>query len=67
MNLDEMNAILDYREALIVDIDGKEYIGKPISICYSDESSSGENELDIETDTGIICFLASEIKNAREL
>lgn len=60
-----LNDILDYENVIITDMNGKEYFGKPIAICYEDESGSGENELDIETDDHIISFLESEIKNAR--
>lgn len=62
-----INDILDYERVTITTINGEKFIGKPIAICYSDETESGENEIDIETEEGIIGFLESNIKKAEEI
>ena len=62
-----MNNLLDMKKAIITDNAGNTYIGAPISICYRDESSSGENEIDVEVDDKIICLKESEISEIKEL
>ncbi len=53
----------EYEENVkITAVDDQVFIGTVINIEYADESESGENVVDIETDHGIFGILESEIK-----
>lgn len=62
-----LDEYLDYEKLRIITIDDKEYIGRPISVDYADETESGEDEIDLENPSGVdykfIGFRQSEIKD----
>ena len=63
----KLDEYLDYDKVKIILNDDKEYIGRPISVDYADETESGEDEIDLENPTGCdnkyVGFAQSEIKN----
>lgn len=53
---------LDCRSVKVILKNGDEYVGTPIAVIYADDSSSGEDELDIENGK-IYGFAESEIES----
>lgn len=52
----------EYKDnVIIITDDDQKFVGTVINIEYADESESGENVVDIETDHGIFGLLESEI------